>query len=260
MRTSGTSQRKARVHIATLRAVNDAGRSTNPIHLDDEARGLGLKGGWVGGPTLLGYLATAAVSRWGPRWLGSGGMDVRFRAPVYDRDELSLELTEHGPGSPAAAEARLVNAAGVACAVADLRAPGVAVAVGPEPEVRPEPAEQDKPYVALEVFEGHPALTTIAFRPVTSTADGLVPLEELVGASIDIMYATFRPDGPRVLTRIVTNHLAAVRTGDTLESRGRVVAAWERRGRTYATNSVLLSREGEPVLHIANTTIWRMPA
>jgi hypothetical protein len=38
------------------------------------------------------------------------------------------------------------------------------------------------------------------------------------------------------------------------------VAGWQQRGRTYATNSVLLSNsDDQPLLHIANTTIWRMP-
>ncbi|GAB2592838.1 hotdog family protein [Microlunatus antarcticus] len=245
------------MHIATLHAVNDAGRSTNPIHLDGAARRLGLRGGWVGGPTLLGYLARAASSRWGPAWLAAGGMDVRFRAPVYDQDELRLELTEHASGG---AEAWLTNADGVMCASAELTAPGGVRSVDPEPEVRPEPADEDKPYVSIEVLRGLPDLTTVECRPGGSTPDGRVPLEELVGASIDIMYATFRPDGPRILTRLVTTQLAPVPSGSTLVARGRILAAWESRARTYATNSVLLSdTDGEPMLHVANTTIWRMP-
>lgn len=246
--------------LTTIKAVNDPGGSTNPIHLDDEARTLGLRGGWVGGPTLLGHLADAAVVRWGPGWLASGGADVRFRAPVHDQEELGVELDEDvEPGG--VADLRLVDTEGVVRTVARVRPPGTSGGVADEPEVGPEPAQEDKPVVSPTSLGALPRLTTVRYDPGAGDGTGLVPLQDLVGASIDIMYATFRPDGPRILTRLVTTHLAAAEPGAPLVARGRVVAAWERRGRTYATNSVLLSTPaGAPVLHVANTTIWRMPS
>lgn len=249
--------------LTTITAVNDPGSSTNPIHLDYEARRLGLRGGWVGGPTLLGYLADAAVRRWGEDWLVSGGIDVRYRAPVHDRDELRVEVDDVAPAGVAttAVEMRLVNADGVACTVAQVRPPGTSVSVPEEPEVRPEPAADDKPVVSAEVLGRLPALTTIDYEADPGGGSGPVPLPDLVGASIDIMYATFRPDGPRIITRVVTTHLGRVDPGSALVARGRVAASWEHRGRTYATNSVLLSTpSGTPLLHLANTTIWRMPS
>jgi acyl dehydratase len=256
-------RRKVPVLLTTITAVNDPGSSTNPIHSDEDAQRLGLRGGWVGGPTLLGYLADAAVRRWGTAWLASGGMDARFRAPVHDGDELAVEVDDaHGdPAGAATVQLRLVNAEGVACTVAEVRPPGSSLPVPPEPEVGPEPEEEDKPVVSADVLGRLPALTTIDHEAGRGGPAAPVPLQDLVGASIDIMYATFRPDGPRIITRLVTTQLAAADPGSVLVARGHVAASWERRGRTYATNSVLLStRSGAPVLHVANTTIWRMPS
>lgn len=250
--------------LATIHAVNAAGRSTNPIHFDHAAKGLGLRGAWVGGPTLLGYLARAALEEWGPDWLASGGINTRFRAPVYDKDVLRLEVGPREPGS-AGPIAQLINSDDTACATAELIPPGAADPPAAEPDHWPEPADQHKPVITYDVLKTLPVLTSITFRPDSDDADTAsgrhVTPERLVGASIEIMYATFRPNGPRILTGISTRHFAPVQFGQPLRARGRIVRAWRHKDRTYATNGVLISTlDEQPVMQIANSTIWEMPA
>ena len=260
--------------IARIRAVNRAGESTNPIHFDADAVRLGLRGGWVGGPTLLGYLAQAAEQKWGAAWLRTGGMAVRFRAPVHDGDELQLVRDDD---QPVGTTAQLVNADGVVCSAADLLPPG---SPGDDlwsedpagdraaPEI-PDPGA--RPPLTFATLSRLPALTSITIESddtddVDGTGDHVVdrgapvPLATLVGVSIDIMYATFRrPVGPRILTGIRTRQFSEARRGVPLQARGRILEAWRHKDRTYATNGVLVSQGDRPVVALQNTTIWEMP-
>src|SRR5436190_6744758 len=67
--------------------------SDNKIHDDDVARQLGFSGALVPGVELFAYLTHPLVEAWGTDFLGRGGIDVRFRRPVYDGDKVTATAT-----------------------------------------------------------------------------------------------------------------------------------------------------------------------
>ncbi|HLW77651.1 MAG TPA: MaoC family dehydratase, partial [Bryobacteraceae bacterium] len=75
-----------------LRAVNTAADSENKIHDDAVAAQYGFRGGLVPGVTVYGYLAAGAIAHFGEAWLERGAMDVRFEKPVYEGEEVTVEI------------------------------------------------------------------------------------------------------------------------------------------------------------------------
>jgi hypothetical protein len=257
------------VILTTVLAANDPTGSANPIHRDDDARALGLKGGLVGGTTLYGYLALAATDLWGEPWLAHGGIAARFRSPVYDGDKLRLVL--HDDTGTADRLVELVNDDGTACATATISPPASTAPIE-TPDADQSAVPSGLPLINYEVLRALPGLVGICFAPVVdgnvattaqqgfgSVSRDLVGPEALVPASISIMYATFRAEGPRILTGITTRQFRTVSDGQELSARGKILKAWRYKERTYATNSVWVSTStGLPVMHIENTTIWNL--
>src|SRR5229473_977380 len=73
-------------------AVNTAADSENKIHDDQVAAAYGFRGGLVPGVTVYGYLAAPVIEHLGGAWLERGAMDVRFQQPVYDGEEVDIEV------------------------------------------------------------------------------------------------------------------------------------------------------------------------
>ncbi len=65
----------------------------NAIHADDVAQQHGFSGALVPGVELFAYATSPLVAAWGRQWLSTGRIDLRFRRPVYDGEELLVELT-----------------------------------------------------------------------------------------------------------------------------------------------------------------------
>lgn len=249
--------------ITTVVAVNNAENSANPIHRDEEARALGMQGGLVGGTTLFEYLSLPAVQLWGTGWVESGSMTARFRAPVYDGEE--LEIRTHDPlheGGERRVE--LVGPDGVS------RSEGV---IGPPVTNGPRPtplsystaeAGAELPLIGYDSLASLPVLVGLQFephaeRPGAASKDlgNIVHPANVANVSIAIMYQTFRAEMARVHTGLATKQYRAVAYGEKLSARGRIIKAWRYKDRTYATNDVLVSdAEARPVMHIQNTTIW----
>jgi acyl dehydratase len=77
-------------------AFNTATASTNKIHDDAVARSYGFRGGLVPGVDVYAYLTQGPVARWGAAWLADGTMSARFAKPVYDGDEVTVDVEELG--------------------------------------------------------------------------------------------------------------------------------------------------------------------
>src|SRR5207248_2250017 len=74
-----------------MRAHNAATASDNKIHDDTVARRHGFAGGLVPGITVFGYLTAPVVELWGEAWLERGFLAARFRQPIYDGDDVTVE-------------------------------------------------------------------------------------------------------------------------------------------------------------------------
>ena len=80
-----------------LRAYADASGDHNPLHLDAAY----AAGTMFGRPIAHGMLVLAFISEmmtdaFGERWLESGSLRVRFRAPVYPGDTVQASATKRG--------------------------------------------------------------------------------------------------------------------------------------------------------------------
>src|SRR3954452_24826618 len=76
-----------------VRASNLVPDSANKIHDDDVAQRFGFSGALVPGVDLFAYVTHPLVEAWGTAFLTSGRVEVRFRRPVYDGDEIEV-ITE----------------------------------------------------------------------------------------------------------------------------------------------------------------------
>jgi hypothetical protein len=65
--------------------------SPNGIHDDEHAKELGFDGGFVTGVVLYAHIAANLLNQ-GLNWLAEGRVEMRFRRPVYDNEEVSFSV------------------------------------------------------------------------------------------------------------------------------------------------------------------------
>ena len=67
--------------------------------------------------------------------------------------------------------------------------------------------------------------------------------------------------GPWIHVASQIQHLSTARVGERLAARGRVGAAYERKGRELVELDVLIAAgvEARPVAQVRHTAIWRLP-
>src|SRR5437763_8897196 len=75
----------------TVRARNLAPDSDNKIHDDEVARKFGFTGALVPGVEVFAYATQPFAAAWGDAFLSRGVMDMRFRRPVYDGEDVTVE-------------------------------------------------------------------------------------------------------------------------------------------------------------------------
>ncbi|MCZ2860714.1 hypothetical protein [Blastococcus sp. VKM Ac-2987] len=78
-------------HRFVARVIEEA---ENKIHEDSVARQFGFHGALVPGVELFARTTTPLVAAWGATWLSEGRIDLRFRRPVYDGEELLVDVTD----------------------------------------------------------------------------------------------------------------------------------------------------------------------
>lgn len=83
-----------------LTARNLAAHAGNPIHTDAGAQAAGYPSALVAGVTVHAWLTHPAVVAWGDDWRRWGGGSVRFRRPVFDREEVTcVAAPDDEPGT-----------------------------------------------------------------------------------------------------------------------------------------------------------------
>ena len=88
MSTSSTAG--AELPAIRIYTINSAGESKGSIHDDAKARELGYQGGFVPGPTVLGYMLRVLRESFGEDWLTSGEFEGRLRRPTYAGIEVTV--------------------------------------------------------------------------------------------------------------------------------------------------------------------------
>lgn len=246
-----------------LTARNTGLDSSNRIHSDEVARRYGFGGGLVPGVTSYAYLTHPVVQRWGREWLARGTFNVRFLRPVYDGEPIQVSLTADG-------EATLVSRG-------ELCVSGVA---GPAPLPDPVAAvpradlPAERPEASRAAFEARPILGSITTEVTAAVAagylarigeelpiyadEGLVHPGLILGEANEILMANVvLPPWVHVESRV--RNLACLEVGDTIETRARVAALYQRKGHQLVELEVLvLGGEAGPAASIRHVAIYQL--
>jgi acyl dehydratase len=256
-----------------VKARNTSSQSENRIHDDAEARRWGFAGALVPGVTVYGYLTRPVVAALGEAWLDAGGASVRFLRPVLDGEEVLVR--PDGDAGGGAWTLRVLDAGGQERAVAEVRrqAGGPPVDPGTYPAV-PPPAERpagSRDELAVGRVLGT-AEATYDEREAAEFLDGQADTLALYrGPGARVHPAFYLRLANRVLTGTVrvspwihlasrVRHLGPARLGERLRARGRIAAAYERKGRELVEMDVLVlaGPPPRPVAEIRHTAIWRL--
>ena len=83
---------------AMLNAYADASGDHNPIHIDEAFAKTTPMGGTIAhGMLVLSFISQMMTAAFGERWLASGSLEVRFRAPARPGDTVTARATAQEP-------------------------------------------------------------------------------------------------------------------------------------------------------------------
>jgi 3-hydroxybutyryl-CoA dehydratase len=81
-----------------LNAYAEASGDHNPIHIDEAFAKTTQMGGTIAhGMLVLSLISEMMAGAFGERWLASGSLDVRFRAPARPGDTVTARATPQEP-------------------------------------------------------------------------------------------------------------------------------------------------------------------
>jgi len=233
--------------------------SPNRIHEDEVARRYGFAGALVPGVELFARTTTPLVAAWGTEWLSRGRIDLRFRRPAYDGEELLVELQAGRlTVSDPSGEVRCVGSA--AC-TADRPDPA-----GYQPVPAP-PAPVADPLVGLlgsvteagSVERNDWYLDAVGeplplYREQSLAHPGLLLrlVNELLMRNVAL--------GPWIHTASDCRFLGVARLPQELTAHGRVTGVGRRGRHDEVRYDALVLAGGEPVLHVRHTALYRLCA
>jgi acyl dehydratase len=262
-------------HRVTARVPAET--TENKIHEDGVARDFGFRGALVPGVTLYAWMTHPVVARLGPDWLAGGTFATRFAKPVYFGEPMSVQASVTALEDDAVTiEARVVNAAGVACATATMGLAAHARAPIPDPASYPAaPLPAERPRVSRAVLAAQPVLGTPELALDQDTAAAFLdrvsePLPLYRGPGAPAHPGLYLSEANRALSRNVVvspwihvesegRHFGELRVGERLETRARVNTLFERKGHQLVELDVLLVAEGSrPVARIRHVAIYQL--
>jgi acyl dehydratase len=273
MRTSDPAARETLPpHEVTAR--NYAVAHDNKIHGDETAARYGFRGGLVPGIALYAYLAHPVISSFGIDYLARASITAKFVSPVYDGERVIARARVEA-AEPLRLELELRNAEGAVCAVGT-----AGVANDPPPRSRDYPSgmlkdgakrpatiESLDPGTVLAPHEFTLDLEAIAREFISEIGDddpiyhgsGAAPHPaRLLAAANEIVSENFAL-GPWIHAASAAQHYGLARDGERLALRGRVAAAYARRGHELVDLDLALFGEGDrPLARFIHTAIIRL--
>ena len=247
-------------------ARNRASASENRIHADDVARGYGFHGALVPGVAVYGYASHALLEAMGPAWLAGGVTRIRFLAPCYDGDTLVVSVRA-GDLEVIVGERTCV----VGCASLpgggrrSIDVPFIPAAPVPAPDERPPASDevlavgQVLGSVPLPTDRGLAAdhLQQLGEPSPIYREEGIVhPAYLLQGANRVLTANVMLPAWLHVESEI--GHYRTVGVGEELEVRGRIGAAFTRKGHRFVVLDVAWLAGEETVAAAHHTAIWQL--
>ncbi|MCF6508337.1 hypothetical protein E9549_13110 [Blastococcus sp. MG754426] len=243
-------------HRFVARVVEE---STNKIHEDDVARRYGFSGALVPGVELFARTTTPLVAAWGAEWLSRGRIDLRFRRPTYDGDELLVDPAEGRlTVSHPSGEVRCVGSAGLGADRPDLTG-FRQVAAPPEPVADPVVGPMGSVSEAGTAERNAWYLDAIGeplelYRREALVHPGLLLrlVNELLMRNVAL--------GPWIHTSSDCRFLGLARLPVELTAHGRVTDVGRRGRHDEVRYDALVLAGGEPVLHVHHTALYRLNA
>ncbi len=250
----------------TVRARNLAVDSDNKIHDNEVAAKFGFSGGLVPGVELFAYAAHPLAEMWGPELLNGGRLQLRFRRPVYEGDEVTVTATGDG------------NAPEVQLTVgtdAEPRAVGTAERQAPDRDLR---HLYDETPLPAQRWSTDGRLPSGAMGSVTQEVDrerhneylagigeqgelfrgaGLVHPGALLRMVNDVLMQNVEL-GPWIHTASDARFLVAARLPATLACHGFVTGCFERNGNAYVRYDALVTADGTAAAEVDHTAIYRL--
>jgi acyl dehydratase len=255
-------------------ARNPATASENRIHADDVARRYGFEGGLVPGVTVYGYMCHPLVEALGEAWVSSGSASMRFHAPCYEGDELSVLV---------APEASVTGSVGVEVWVGTRQcvtgsasrpvAPAAATARSEGPGIPHAETDAERPVASSEVFASGRILGSIPLDTSEEAAaayldmirepsslysqnDWIHPGMLIQGANWVLSSNVVMPAWLHVETTV--RHLRSLRVGEEVEVRGRIADSFERKGHSFVAVDVSWVAGTDEVATARHTAIWKL--
>jgi len=273
---------KPRVHmiirmsiIYRVRARNTSTDSENKIHDDATAAKYGFRGGLVPGVTVYAYMTVPVVERFGSAWLERGSMQVRFRQPFYDGDEVIVRAQSNDNAERMNLTAERADGALCAEAVATIsdRSEGVSDTLLDQYPEAPLPSLDARSPASREALIPKTVLGTLRERIAAPDAVTLENLDERLrvysGAdaiahpfTLLVMsnYLLMRNYllGPWIHASSDLRNLSAARNGEEISARGTIVDCFERKGHEFVVLDVLLvANNTRPVQRVVHTAIYK---
>ena len=251
----------------TVRARNLAPDSDNKIHDDEVARRFGFTGALVPGVEVFAYATQPFAAAWGEDFLTRGLMDMRFRRPVYDGEDVTVEPKENdgydvtlvGPDG----EARAVGhaALGEAAHEVDLSHYVETPITQPTP-----PADATSLAVGTRLGTVREQVTPEGHDAYLHGIGETLPLYQRFvhpGALLRMVNAVLFRNvamGPWIHTGSSCRYVAAAPVPTTLTAHGVVTDRYERNGKSYVRFDALVLAGERPVVEVDHVAIYDLGA
>ena len=253
-------------------AHNTATLSDNKIHDDEVARRFGFTGGLVPGVDVYAYLTHPPAEAWGLDWLAHGSMRGRFLTPVYEGEEVTVDMVEHTErdGGPHV-KLELRNAAGELCAIGEAGLPDALeappAALWPDVSLAKAPPPASPLALPVGTSFGLPSHGFHAAKAGEYLDDVRETLDLYRDAAVahpgwllrdaNFVLAQNVRLGPWIHVESVTRHHALVHDGQVVRARALVTREWEHKRHRFVELDVAVLADGEVAHRITHTAIYQ---
>jgi acyl dehydratase len=256
-----------RLEAYRVEAYNTAKLSENKMHDDVVARRFGFSGGLVPGVDVMAYMMHLPVAKWGRDFLERGLIEARFVKPVYDGEITEISGVEENGVLSIEVESRAEQCA---AGTASLPAAAPRFSISDYLEVVPVPERKPVSTASYELGQwlgsmprnwAGPAageyLDEVRERDPIFSREGLAHpgLLQRVMNKVLVDNAIL---GPWIHVGSRMQLLSAVRSGDEITARAKVIGNYEKKGHRFVELDALVVANGRtPLAHCHHVAIYQ---